>query len=138
MNGRSNGYIIDLNGRRSFRRTVRRRGERGGSGEGTRGCRGSGTWVMSACKETRRDGKSEGLIERERGTALDHLKSREASEIVIRYESLRGVTKKKNHDANVISSSPPGFLSISRSWSGLESRKGWRTWLLTSRILRLV
>lgn len=65
---------------------------------------------MSACKETRRDGKSErteGLIERERGTALDHLKSREASEIVIRYESLRGVTKKKNHDANVISSSPP-------------------------------
>lgn len=96
---------------------------------------------MSACKETRRDGKSErteGLIERERGTALDHLKSREASEIVIRYESLRGVTKKKNHDANVISSSPPGFLSISRSWFGLESRKGWRTWLLTSRILRLV
>lgn len=80
---------------------------------------------MSACKETRRDGKSErteGLIERERGTALDHLKSREASEIVIRYESLRGVTKKKNHDANVISSSPPGFLSISRSWSGLEKR----------------
>lgn len=68
---------------------------------------------MSACKETRRDGKSErteGLIERERGTALDHLKSREASEIIIRYESLRGVTKKKNHDANVISSSPLAFF----------------------------
>lgn len=67
---------------------------------------------MSACKETRRDGKSErteGLIERERGTALDHLKSREASEIVIRYESLRGVTKKKNHDTSF---PPPPWLSF--------------------------